>query len=808
MGSADSGGKTHSGGGSCGFVSSLFPNSCRGRAESFARRLHRRLTSLGGEVVNTSEDEDDDSMSFGGRGSSNEVNETSWLHAPTSQKTITTTSTGNSAGAGASSGPLQMEDRVLDSQPRHSPESEVFYDFDVETQENEKEKSESDGNEDYATTSPAEIASEADLANIFVNRKIGRFDHACNATQPDYLQDSESGCVYASPLSGTSPETDNSEIFFDPESSETERTCENQDTGTVENSRSSGSGSVASDVVSNEGSTTCKIRKHPLRRRLNRNVRNDPEHEEDDDTSESSSSSANPELDETKMRVPETRCTPSPEESLNGNKSSLETTTSPSHESLWSTFDESTLSLQDEPGASPTTPVPPCLQKALAKSHSDSEITGSTLNNVDEVDHLGPAVPSSNGDHSDSHCLENNISPYCSSIDVPGALVLECSTGRRIAASEKSLKNQVNLRIEDTNGDPETGDMTRLLERLATSPHVHHNQTTIDSRKFYADEEKLTANGKAEDETCGKNGTEDGQGGGGGGGGDEEEEEQQNGAEGEEEEEEDDRPQRLRRCSSLKTGKTPPGTPGRKKIVRFADVLGLDLADVRTFLDEIPKIPNSAYSDLIYDETFHKDSSPVNFWGTGPATFTTPLFAATMPRSLPNGIKLDRILVPLFQQPGGSLSFLDQVRERLVCLENVVVEDPINLAIHGTVRVRNLDFHKSVHVRYTLDSWRSFSDLQAIYVPNSCDGFSDKFNFHLYCHTLKIGQRLELAVRFQCKGSQYWDNNSGVNYCFQCLPATSNNTGYIPITTATNPTAPTSQSMPHCNPHDWSPTFY
>uniref|UniRef100_A0A1B6FBI0 Uncharacterized protein n=1 Tax=Cuerna arida TaxID=1464854 RepID=A0A1B6FBI0_9HEMI len=39
----------------------------------------------------------------------------------------------------------------------------------------------------------------------------------------------------------------------------------------------------------------------------------------------------------------------------------------------------------------------------------------------------------------------------------------------------------------------------------------------------------------------------------------------------------------FRRCSSLKSGKTPPSTPGRKKIVRFADVFGLDLTDVKTF---------------------------------------------------------------------------------------------------------------------------------------------------------------------------------------------------------------------------------
>lgn len=211
--------------------------------------------------------------------------------------------------------------------------------------------------------------------------------------------------------------------------------------------------------------------------------------------------------------------------------------------------------------------------------------------------------------------------------------------------------------------------------------------------------------------------------------------------------EDDCRPQRVRRCSSLKTGKTPPGTPGRKKIVRFADVLGLDLADVKTFLDEIPNVPKSAYEDLEMME----NEPPLQF-----------------------GPKSDKILMPLFQQPGGLATFLDQVREKQVSLENAAVTDVINQTITGSVRVRNLDFHKSVHIRYTLDGWRSFADLQANYVPNSCDGFSDKFTFTIFGNTLSVGQRLELAVRFQCKGQQYWDNNYGANYVFQCLPTITN----------------------------------
>lgn len=220
---------------------------------------------------------------------------------------------------------------------------------------------------------------------------------------------------------------------------------------------------------------------------------------------------------------------------------------------------------------------------------------------------------------------------------------------------------------------------------------------------------------------------------------------------------------RVRRCSSLKTGKTPPGTPGRKKIVRFADVLGLDLADVRTFLDEIPKVPNSAYADLNADSRCFAVENPY-----------APEYKSSCPQS-------DKILLPLFQQPGGETNFLDRVRDNQVCLENAVVEDPIALSIKGTVRVRNLDFHKSVHIRYSLDSWKSFSDLQASYVENSCDGFSDKFTFLIYVNTVAIGHRVEFAVRFQCKGVQYWDNNNGANYCFQCLPVT-NTIPYSPIT--------------------------
>ncbi|KAJ8716042.1 hypothetical protein PYW08_013327 [Mythimna loreyi] len=247
-------------------------------------------------------------------------------------------------------------------------------------------------------------------------------------------------------------------------------------------------------------------------------------------------------------------------------------------------------------------------------------------------------------------------------------------------------------------------------------------------------------------------------------------EENENGAEVEAE---DDRPQRVRRCSSLKTGKTPPGTPGRKKIVRFADVLGLDLADVKTFMDEIPVVPKSAYDDL----------TGCDVQSTPPARATPRLGALT--------------LVPLFQLP---VNITDKLETQNVCMESARVCDGVHVTVCGSVRVRNLDFHKTVHIRYTMNGWKTYTDLQATYVQGSCDGFSDRFQFVLYAPAISSGQRLELAVRFLCKGQQFWDSNSGCNYSFDCLALGS--------TTATGAPTAVGASGPLHPTVDWHPSFY
>lgn len=225
----------------------------------------------------------------------------------------------------------------------------------------------------------------------------------------------------------------------------------------------------------------------------------------------------------------------------------------------------------------------------------------------------------------------------------------------------------------------------------------------------------------------------------------------------------DDFPQRVRRSSSLKTGKTPPGTPNRKKIVRFADAMGLDLEAVKTvFLDDLPVVPSSAYVDLHDGAYLGSDDDAavggLTIYNSNLSRGHLPPFGLAKPRSC---------IIPVFPQPGSLSDFIDRVRRQSVCLESAVVTGDFNICL--VVRVLNLHFHKHVVVRYTYDDWATVHDQVAEYVADSHDSFSDKFSTVINASRLQIGDRLLFALRYLTEGSEFWDNNHGQNYCFQCF---------------------------------------
>lgn len=88
----------------------------------------------------------------------------------------------------------------------------------------------------------------------------------------------------------------------------------------------------------------------------------------------------------------------------------------------------------------------------------------------------------------------------------------------------------------------------------------------------------------------------------------------------------------------------------------------------------------------------------------------------------------------------------------------------------GNVAVANLAFHKAVVARFTLDYWKTTSEVVAEYnndvrKKQSNDG-NDRFNFnikladqaHLETKTLL------LCVRYNVNGQEFWDNNNSMNF--------------------------------------------
>ena len=188
-------------------------------------------------------------------------------------------------------------------------------------------------------------------------------------------------------------------------------------------------------------------------------------------------------------------------------------------------------------------------------------------------------------------------------------------------------------------------------------------------------------------------------------------------------------------------------------LYRFADILGLDLCAVKTFSEEIPRIPRSAFDDL--------DMNMVSDCETGSPISMQP-FLPNPTSAVPT---TTTSLVPMFNQPGREPHFLENVMDRKVCLENAFMVSPS--AISGVVRVENISFHKSVTVKWTVDDWITVTETDCEYMQDRSKGNTDKFSFKLVVgSSLPVGSRLKFCIKYHCEG-EHWDNNGGDNYVFQ-----------------------------------------
>lgn len=174
-----------------------------------------------------------------------------------------------------------------------------------------------------------------------------------------------------------------------------------------------------------------------------------------------------------------------------------------------------------------------------------------------------------------------------------------------------------------------------------------------------------------------------------------------------------------------------PKTKAKKKVV-FADSKGMSLTTVRVFSPCEKKKSDS-------EMQFH----------------VLQLEGALNPFQ-------SRILA--FQQPAADyLDFRNRLMKNLVCLESCTLQGH---TLTGTIKVQNLSFEKSVHVRITFDSWKNNRDIECTFMNDVCGcRETDTFSFVIEIPACVAPQdNVEFCISYTSGGKTQWDNNNGKNY--------------------------------------------
>jgi hypothetical protein len=198
----------------------------------------------------------------------------------------------------------------------------------------------------------------------------------------------------------------------------------------------------------------------------------------------------------------------------------------------------------------------------------------------------------------------------------------------------------------------------------------------------------------------------------------------------------------LRPTSARRRPSSMPGTPTFSKAVHFDS----HLEHVRHFLQVDRPLAVSAGSSPVenYDSDTEFPFGEDNDGGHNPPfewEIVLSNFPAVTPRRLSQPVRLERV-------------FLSSDNKNLV----------------GSVAVANLAFSKYVVARFTLDYWKTTSEVVAefnndIRQPKHSDGY-DRFNF-----SIKIADQANLeaktmffCVKYSVNGQEYWDNNNSTNF--------------------------------------------
>lgn len=197
------------------------------------------------------------------------------------------------------------------------------------------------------------------------------------------------------------------------------------------------------------------------------------------------------------------------------------------------------------------------------------------------------------------------------------------------------------------------------------------------------------------------------------------------------------------RGSSRRRPSSVPGTPTFSKAVHFDS----HLEHVRHFLQVDRPLAVSAGSSPA--ETYESDTE-YPFSGDDRSTARSPPFEweivmnhfpADTPFRKTQVVQLERVWLSTDQK-----------------------------SLIGSVAVANLAFQKQVTCRFTLDYWKTTSEVAAEYLceilPAETSVSRDRFQFTIKLSDLANleSKTLYFCIRYNVNGQEHWDNNNGVNF--------------------------------------------
>ncbi|ORZ05242.1 putative phosphatase regulatory subunit-domain-containing protein [Absidia repens] len=131
-------------------------------------------------------------------------------------------------------------------------------------------------------------------------------------------------------------------------------------------------------------------------------------------------------------------------------------------------------------------------------------------------------------------------------------------------------------------------------------------------------------------------------------------------------------------------------------------------------------------------------------------------------------------------------SMYKSLAQAMIRMENVqlVENDQGNKVLMGRCRVANLAFEKQVVVRYSLDHWKSYSEIKASFresLASSSPRSWDRFTFDIDLPATNTAPfTCWIALCYHVNQQEFWDNNEGKNY----------QVDLVPISTLSSPSTP------------------